>query len=77
MNKKIVYFALALLLIGFLLVESSMYILPYIEGFKELELAVFIIGILLLVGVIVLLEKTKERTDYGQVNNCVLYLKLM
>ena len=34
MNKKIVYFALALLLIGFLLVESSMYILPYIEGFK-------------------------------------------
>ena len=77
MNKKLVYFALALLIIGFLLVESSMYILPYIEGFKELELAVFIIGILLLVGVIVLLEKTKERTDYGQVNNCVLYLKLM
>ena len=77
MNKKLVYFALALLLIGFLLVESSMYILPYIEGFKELELAVFIIGILLLVGVIVLLEKTKERTDYCQVSNCVLYLKLM
>lgn len=77
MNKKLVYFALALLLIGFLLVESSMYILLYIEGFKELELAVFIIGILLLVGVIVLLEKTKERTDYGQVSNCVLYLKLM
>ena len=77
MNKKLVYFAPALLIIGFLLVESSMYILPYIEGFKELELAVFIIGILLLVGVIVLLEKTKERTDYGQVNNCVLYLKLM
>ncbi|AGY38363.1 MULTISPECIES: hypothetical protein [Streptococcus] len=62
MNKKIVYFALALLLIGFLLVESSMYILPYIEGFKELELAIFIIGILILVGVIVLLEKTKEHT---------------
>ena len=41
MNKKIVYFALALLLIGFLLVESSMYILPYIEGFKELEIAIF------------------------------------
>ena len=77
MNKKLVYFALALLLIGFLLVESSMYILLYIEGIKELELAVFIIGILLLVGVIVLLEKTKERTDYGQVSNCVLYLKLM
>ena len=40
-----------------------MYILPYIEGFKELELAVFIIGILLLVGVIVLLERLKEHTD--------------
>ena len=60
MNKKIVYFALALLLIGFLLVESSMYILPYIEGFKELELAVFIIGVLILVGVIILLTKTKS-----------------
>ena len=63
MNKKRSYFALALILIGFLLVESSMYILPYIEGVKELELAVFIIGILLLVGVIVLLKKTKEPTD--------------
>lgn len=36
MNKKRSYFALALILIVFLLVESSMYILPYIEGFKEL-----------------------------------------
>ena len=63
MNKKRSYFALALILIGFLLVESSMYILPYIEGFKELELAVFIIGILLLVGVIILLAKTRKRTD--------------
>ena len=63
MNKKFVYFALALLLIGFLLVESSMYILPYIQGFKELELVVFIIGILLLVGVIILLAKTRKRTD--------------
>lgn len=63
MNKKLVYFALALLLIGFLLVESSMYILPYIEGFKELELAVFIIGVLILVGVIILLTKTKKHTD--------------
>ena len=60
MNKKLVYFALALILIGFLLVESSMYILPYIEGFKELELAVFIIGVLILVGVIILLTKTKS-----------------
>lgn len=63
MNKELVYFALALLLIGFLLVESSMYVLPFIEGFKELELAVFIIGILILVGVIILLTKTKKHTD--------------
>ena len=63
MNKELVYFALALFLIGFLLVESSMYILPYIEGFKELELAVFIIGVLILVGVIILLTKTKKHTD--------------
>ena len=62
MNKKRSYFALALILIGFLLVESSMYILPYIEGFKELEFAVFIIGILILMGVI-LLTKTKKHTD--------------
>ena len=63
MNKKRSYFALALILIGFLLVESSMYILPYIEGFKELELTFFIIGILILVGVIILLTKTKKHTD--------------
>ncbi|MFS9044459.1 hypothetical protein [Streptococcus rubneri] len=63
MNKKRSYFALALILIGFLLVESSMYILPYIEGFKELELSVFIIGVLILVGVIILLTKTKKHTD--------------
>jgi len=63
MNKELVYFALAILLIGFLLVESSMYILPYIEGFKELELAFFIIGILILVGVIILLTKTKKHID--------------
>ena len=63
MNKKWSYFALALILIGFLLVESSMYILPYIEGSKELELAVFIIGILILMGVIILLTKTKKHTD--------------
>ena len=63
MNKKRSYFALALILIGFLLVESSMYVLPYIEGFKELELIVFIIGVLILVGVIILLTKTKKHTD--------------
>ena len=63
MNKKRSYFALALILIGFLLVESSMYILPYIEGFKELELAVFIIGVLMLVGVIMLIAKTRKRAD--------------
>ena len=60
MNKKLTYVTFTLILIGFLLVESSMYILPYIEGFKELELAVFIIGILILVGVIILLTKTKS-----------------
>ena len=63
MNKKRSYFALALILIGFLLVESSMYVLPYIEGFKELELAVFIIGILILVGGIILIAKTRKRAD--------------
>ena len=31
MNKKRSYFALALILIGFLLVESSMYVLPTLK----------------------------------------------
>ena len=62
MNKKRSYFALALILIGFLLVESSMYVLPYIEGLKDLELVAFEFGILLLVGVIILLTKTKKHT---------------
>ena len=63
MNKKRSYFALALILIGFLLVESSMYVLPYIEGLKDLELVAFGFGILLLVAVIILLTKTKKHTD--------------
>ena len=63
MNKKLVYFALALLLIGFLLVESSMYILPYFEGLKDFELVAFGFGILLLVGAIILLTKNKKHSD--------------
>ena len=59
MNKKRSYFALALILIGFLLVEA----LPYIEGLKDLELVAFEFGILLFVGVIILLTKTKKHTD--------------
>ena len=63
MSKKWSYFALSLFLIGFLLVESSMYVLPYIEGLKDLELVAFGFGIFLLVAVIILLTKTKKHTD--------------
>lgn len=63
MDKKQTYFLIALILIGFLLVESSIYIIPYIEGLKELEIVVFVIGILILLGVIILLAKTKKHND--------------
>ena len=63
MDKKQTYFLIALILIGFLLVESSIYIVPYIEGLKELEIAVFVIGILILLGVIIILAKTKRHND--------------
>lgn len=63
MDKKQTFFSIALTLIGFLLVESSIYIIPYIEGLKELEIAVFVIGILILLGVIILLAKTKRHND--------------
>lgn len=63
MDKKQTYFLIALILIGFLLVESSIYIIPYIEELKELEIAVFVIGILILLGVIILLTKTKRHHD--------------
>ena len=63
MDKKQTYFSIALVLIGFLLVESSIYIIPYIEGLKELEMAVFVIGILILLGVIILLAKIKRHND--------------
>lgn len=63
MDKKQTYFLIALILIGFLLVESSIYIIPYIEGLKELEIVVFVIGILVLLGVIILLERTKKHHD--------------
>ena len=63
MDKKQTFFSITLVLIGFLLVESSIYIIPYIEGLKELEIVVFVIGILILLGVIILLAKTKRRND--------------
>ena len=63
MDKKQTYFSIALTLIGFLLVESSIYIIPYIEGLKELEIAVFVIGILILLGVIILLARTRRHND--------------
>ena len=63
MNKKQTYFLIALILIGFLLVESSIYIIPYIEGLKELEIAVFVIGVLTLLGVLILLAKIKRHND--------------
>ena len=63
MDKKQTFFSIALTLIGFLLVESSIYIIPYIEGLKELEIAVFVSGILTLLGVIILLAKTKRHND--------------
>ena len=63
MDKKQTYFSIALTLIGFLLVESSIYIIPYIEGLKELEIVVFVIGILVLLGVIILSERTKRHHD--------------
>ncbi|RSJ91153.1 hypothetical protein [Streptococcus cristatus] len=63
MDKKQTFFSITLVLIGFLLVESSIYIIPYIEGLKELEIAVFVIGILILLGVIILLAKTKRHND--------------
>ncbi|MFS9017169.1 hypothetical protein [Streptococcus cristatus] len=63
MDKKQTFFSIALTLIGFLLVESSIYIISYIEGLKELEIAVFVIGILILLSVIILLAKTKRHHD--------------
>ena len=60
MDKKQTYFLIALILIGFLLVEASIYIIPYIE---ELKIAVFVIGILILLGVIILLARTKRHHD--------------
>ena len=63
MDKKQTFFSIALTLIVFLLVESSIYIIPYIEGLKELEVAVFVSGILTLLGVIILLAKTKRHHD--------------
>ena len=63
MNNKQTYFLIALVLIGFLLVESSIYIIPYIEGLKELEIAVFVIGVLTLLGVLILLAKIKRHND--------------
>ena len=63
MDKTQTYFSIALSLIGLLLVESSIYIIHYIEVLKELEIAVFVIGILILLGVIILLARTRRHHD--------------
>ena len=54
-----------------------MYVPPYIEGLKELELVAFGFGIFLLVAVIILLTKTKSILIKAESTIVPVYLEFM
>ena len=48
MSKKAKILVGALILIGVILVELSMYVVPFMEEIKALEAPVFVVGVLLM-----------------------------
>lgn len=50
------YFLIIIALIGVLLVLLSMYVIPYIEKYKEMELPIFLIGVIIILGSLFLIK---------------------
>lgn len=57
MSKKAKILVGALILIGVILVELSMYVVPFVEEIKALEAPVFVVGVLLIAGALWTLTK--------------------
>ena len=60
MSKKRKIITLALILIGVILVELSMYVVPFMQEIKALETPIFAVGVLLIVGVLWSLTKSMK-----------------
>ncbi|MDO4873390.1 MAG: hypothetical protein Q3964_04745 [Carnobacterium sp.] len=50
MSKKGKILVCVLILIGVILVELSMYVVPFMEEIKALEAPIFVVGVLLIAG---------------------------
>lgn len=60
MSKKAKILVGALILIGVILVELSMYVVPFMEEIKALEAPVFVFGVLLIAGALWALTKSMK-----------------
>ena len=60
MSKKGKILVCVLILIGVILVELSMYVVPFMEEIKALEAPVFVVGVLLIAGALWALTKSRK-----------------
>ena len=60
MSKKAKILVGALIQIGVILVELSMYVVPFMEEIKALEAPVFVVGVLLIAGALWALTKSRK-----------------
>ena len=60
MSKKAKILVGALILIGVILVELSMYVVPFMEEIKALEAPIFVVGVLLIAGALWALTKSRK-----------------
>ena len=60
MSKKGKFITFALILIGVILVELSMYVVPFMQEIKALEGPLFVVGVLLIAGALWALTKSMK-----------------
>lgn len=63
MSKKGRILVFVLILIGVILVELSMYVVPFMDEIKALEGPLFVVGILLIVGALWTLTKSMKKSE--------------
>ena len=63
MSKKGKILVFVLILIGVILVELSMYVVPFMEEIKALEGPLFVVGTLLIVGALWTLTKSMKKSE--------------
>lgn len=61
MSKKGKILVCVLILIGVILVELSMYVVPFMEEIKALEAPIFVVGVLLIAGALWSLKRSMKN----------------